>query len=96
MFLDLREAGEICSKHRVARLMRENRLRALHSHRTRRWEVGSQTVLTPNLLKRRFEPTQPQRGVGDGLSRTSARGRAGCTSPSCSICSPGVVGWAAG
>ena len=28
VFLDLREAGETCSKHRVARLMRENNLRA--------------------------------------------------------------------
>ena len=26
VFLDLREAGETCSKHRVARLMRENTL----------------------------------------------------------------------
>ena len=30
VFLDLREAGEVCSKHRVARLMREANLRALH------------------------------------------------------------------
>jgi hypothetical protein len=36
----LREAGETCSKHRVARLMRLNNLRALHGYRTRRWSVG--------------------------------------------------------
>ena len=30
VFLDLREAGETCSKHRVSRLMRENGLKALH------------------------------------------------------------------
>src|SRR5437016_5019642 len=29
VFLDLREAGETCSKHRVARLMREHQLRAV-------------------------------------------------------------------
>ena len=29
VFLDLREAGETCSKHRVARLMRENNIRAV-------------------------------------------------------------------
>lgn len=40
VFLDLREAGETCSKHRVARLMREANLRALHGYRTRRWAVG--------------------------------------------------------
>ena len=59
VFLDLREAGETCSKHRVARLMRENGLRALHGYRTRRWEVGKPAVLTPNLLKRQFAPTVP-------------------------------------
>src|SRR6187402_1779970 len=37
IFLDLREAGEGCSKHRVARLMREHQLRALHGYRMRRW-----------------------------------------------------------
>jgi putative transposase len=41
VFLDLREAGETCSKHRVARLMREANLRALHGYRMRRWAVGS-------------------------------------------------------
>jgi putative transposase len=59
VFLDLREAGETCSKHRVARLMRENGLRALHGYRTRRWAVGKPAVLTPNLLQRQFDPTQP-------------------------------------
>ena len=34
VFLDLREAGETCSKHRVARLMRENNLRAVPGYRT--------------------------------------------------------------
>jgi putative transposase len=37
VLLDLREAGETCSKHRVARLMREATLRALHGYRVRRW-----------------------------------------------------------
>ncbi len=45
VFLDLCEAGETCSKHRVARLMRENGLRALHGYRTRRWAVGKPAVL---------------------------------------------------
>jgi putative transposase len=36
VFLDLREAEETCSKHRVARLMRQAELRALHGYRTRR------------------------------------------------------------
>jgi len=58
VFLDLREAGETCSKHRVVRLMRENRLRALHGYRTRRWAVGKPAVLIPNLLQRQFTVTR--------------------------------------
>ena len=59
VFLDLREAGETCSKHRVARLMREANLRALHGYRIRRWSVGKPSVLIPNLLKRQFTVTRP-------------------------------------
>ena len=59
VFLDLREAGEGCSKHRVARLMRVNHLRALHGYRMRRWSVGKPSVLIPNLLQRQFTVTRP-------------------------------------
>jgi len=58
VFLDLREAGETCSKHRVARLMRQHQLRALHGYRMRRWSVGKPSVLIPNLLKRQFTVTR--------------------------------------
>ena len=61
VFLDLREAGETCSKHRVARLMRENNLRALHGYRTRRWSVGKPSVLIPNILQRQFTVTRPNK-----------------------------------
>ncbi len=61
VFLDLREAGETCSKHRVERLMRENGLRALHGYRTRRVHVSKPSVLIPNLLKRQFTVSKPNR-----------------------------------
>ena len=61
VFLDLREAGETCSQHRVARLMRQANLRALHGYRTRRWAVGTPSVLIPNLLQRQFPTTQPNK-----------------------------------
>ena len=57
VFLDPREVGETSSKHRVARLMREHQLRALHGYRTRRMAVGKTSVLIPNLLKREFTVT---------------------------------------
>ena len=61
VFLDLRDAGETCSKHRVARLMRVNNLRALHGYRTRRWSVGTPSVLIPNILQRQFTVTRPNK-----------------------------------
>jgi putative transposase len=59
VFLDLREAGETCSKHRVARLMREAHLRARHGYRMRRWAVGKPSVLMPHLLQRQLTVTRP-------------------------------------
>jgi putative transposase len=41
VFLDLREAGETCSKHRVARLMRVNKIRAFHGYRTRQYSASN-------------------------------------------------------
>jgi putative transposase len=58
VFLDLREAGETCSKHRVARLMRQADLRAAHGYRTRRVAAGKPSVLIPNLLQRQFTVTR--------------------------------------
>jgi len=58
VFLDLREAGETCSKHRVARLMRENHLRARHGYRSRGWSGGKPSTVLPNLLKRQFTVTR--------------------------------------
>lgn len=61
VFLDLREAGETCSKHRVERLMREDGLRALHGDCVRRWSIGTPSVLIPNILQRQFTVTLPNK-----------------------------------
>jgi putative transposase len=61
VFLDLREAGEGCSKHRVARLMREAGLQALHGYRIRRWSVGKSAALIPNHLQRQFNVSHRNR-----------------------------------
>jgi len=61
VFLDLREAGETCSKHRVARLMRENNIRAQPGYRTRRYVAGKPAELIPDLVKRNFEVSKPNR-----------------------------------
>ena len=61
IFLDLREAGETCSKHRVARLMRINKIKALHGYRTQKYVVSKPAVAIPNLLKRAFTVSKPNK-----------------------------------
>ena len=36
IFLDLREAGERCGRHRVARIMRESKIKALRGYKATR------------------------------------------------------------
>ena len=59
IFLDLREAGETCSKHRVARIMRASHIKALHGYRTPRYARGATSLLTPNTLQRGFTVQRP-------------------------------------
>jgi len=59
IFLDLREAGETCSKHRVARIMRANNIKALHGYRTPRYTRGHTSLLTPNTPQREFTVQRP-------------------------------------
>ena len=59
IFLDLREAGETCSKHRVARIMRANNIKALHGYRAPRYARSPTSLLTPNTLQRRFTGQRP-------------------------------------
>ncbi len=61
VFLDLREAGETCSKNRVAWLLRDNGLRTLHGYRMQRWSVGKPSVLIPNLLQHPITVTSPNK-----------------------------------
>jgi putative transposase len=61
IFLDLREAGETCSKHRVARIMRANNIKALHGYRAPRYARGHTSLLTPNTLQRGFTVQRPNK-----------------------------------
>ncbi|SFH99581.1 putative transposase [Modicisalibacter xianhensis] len=57
---DLREAGEACGKHRVARLMRREGLRSQTGYRRRPGCYGGAPArVSPNHLDRRFEATAP-------------------------------------
>ena len=61
IFLDLREAGETCSKHRVARLMRAHHITANYGYRKPRTIRGRSSAWVPNTLQRGFTVAQPNR-----------------------------------
>ena len=59
---DLREMGERCGKHRVARLMRAEGLRSQTGYSRRRGHYGGRpAIVHPNVLERQFSPTAPNK-----------------------------------
>lgn len=61
VFLDLREAGETCSKHRVMRRMRVNKIRAVRGYRIRNSSASKPSELIPNILQRNFDVASPNK-----------------------------------
>jgi putative transposase len=59
---DLRELGESCGKHRVYRLMKQEKLRSQTGYRRRPGaRGGAVAVLAPNHLQRQFDVSEPNR-----------------------------------
>lgn len=57
---DLRELGETCGKHRIYRLMRQEKLRSQTGyHRRPKARVGATSVFAPNHLNRQFDVAEP-------------------------------------
>jgi putative transposase len=61
VFGDLREAGESCGKHRVARIMRRHKIRAIRGYKAPRPIAGRPSILAPNRLNREFTVDTPDR-----------------------------------
>jgi len=59
--LDLREIGETCGKHRVARIMKVNGIRAIHGYKIPRGAYGRPSIIAPNKLQREFTVEHPDR-----------------------------------
>lgn len=59
VFLDLREVGERCGKHRVTRIMRMNKIKAIRGYKAPRVMAGRPSIIAPNKLQREFTVEQP-------------------------------------
>lgn len=58
---DLREIGEVCGKHRVAKIMREQGIKAVRGYKAPRRIAGRPSILSPNRLDRQFTVSAPDR-----------------------------------
>ena len=61
VFLDLRELGETCGVHRVARIMRANKIKALRGYKAPRQINGRPSIVAGNKLEREFSVDLPNR-----------------------------------
>jgi putative transposase len=59
VFGDLREAGESCGLHRVERLMRRNKIKAIRGYKSPRAIAGRPPIIAPNHLQRAFTVDAP-------------------------------------
>lgn len=58
---DLKELGIAIGEKRVARIMREHRIRSLRGYRKPRYRSGKPAVTAPNRLQRQFTTAAPDR-----------------------------------
>jgi len=58
---DLHEAGETCSVHRVAKIMRNNKLKAQIGYKRRYVKGGKTASIADNILDRNFNPDAPNK-----------------------------------
>jgi putative transposase len=59
VFADLREAGEKCGKHRVERIMRNHKIKAIRGYRSPKAVKGRPSILAPNRVNREFTVDAP-------------------------------------
>ncbi|MBD8881875.1 IS3 family transposase [Rhodanobacter sp. 7MK24] len=58
---DLREAGEVCGKHRVEKIMHAQKIKAIRGYKAPRRIVGRPSLVAPKRLQRQFTVNTPDR-----------------------------------
>jgi putative transposase len=61
VFGDIREVGETCGLHRVERIMRTNKIRAVRGYKSPRHIAGRPSLIAPNHLQRQFTVDAPNK-----------------------------------
>ncbi len=58
---DLREAGETCGLHRVERVMRNHKIKAVRGYKAPRHIAGRPSIIAPNHVQREFTVDTPNK-----------------------------------
>ncbi len=61
VFGDLRETGETCGLHRVERIMRIHKIKAVRGYKAPRAIAGRPSIIAPNHLQRQFTVDAPNK-----------------------------------
>lgn len=61
VFGDLREAGETCGLHRVERIMRAHKIKAVRGYKAPRHIAGRPSLVAPNHVQRQFTVDAPNK-----------------------------------
>ena len=57
--MDLRELGEGCGRHRVAKIMRQHNIKAVRGYKQPRHKYSPPSRILPNQLKQQFNVNTP-------------------------------------
>ena len=77
--LDMRDMGESCSRHRVARLLRCEGIKAQRGYSKRpRIKGGAPAVVAPNLLSQQFTVDAPNKAWVTDITYIKTHMRDGC------------------
>src|SRR5690606_196930 len=60
VWADVREIGEGGGKHRIERIMRQNRIHAVRGYRSPKGKYGRPSLLAPNLVEQQFDVERPE------------------------------------
>ena len=59
IFKDMRDDGETCGRHRVERVMKQAKIKAIRSYKKPRYVAGQPSLLAPNIVQREFTVAAP-------------------------------------
>lgn len=91
---DLKDQGIRCGLKRVARLMREQGIRAQRGIKKRRFKAGKTAVVAENLLNQKFSFAQVNQAWATDITYIRTQEGWLYLAAVMDLCSKGIVGWA--